>query len=311
LNPLSPLAFSVGDPDQEVLVRGGQGQGFISFGKPDLGKTQGVFSYLDGESPNRFTFGDAKFAGTAKLPITFSPEFGEPVTLTYIIKIKSTFSPQLIFILGREEVSVLATGGPMKGIITYGEPDLEQTGGEFRFQSPEDSPSTFVFGHPERVGTTVLPVTFTPEIGRPITLNYTIEVVPVTELQFFPAPPFIFTVGDPDIRIKIRGGPLQGTVSYGTVDLGGTQGAFRFESGLEGEEWMIFGGAGKTGEVHLPVTFTPIKGDPLTLVYRIQVIPETLLQFELLPPVTQENKENKENKGKEATGTTPDDEKKE
>lgn len=194
-------------------------------------------------------------------------------------KEEETDPPALIFVLGDAEVSIVATGEPLEGTITYGEPESGETGGIFTFNSPEKSPSTFTFKEPEKVGIAKIPVTFTPDLGYPVTSIYTIEVVPVSTLHFEPESTVLFTLGDPFLTVHVSGNEVSGELSYGEVDLGGTDAVVKYGKSKEHQGSFTFGNAKQPGIVTVSVTFTPKKGNPVTALYQIRVIPRATLNF--------------------------------
>jgi subtilisin-like proprotein convertase family protein len=295
-NPLSPATFTTGSPALTVTAIGSPVGGTYSSGSIILGGTGGSFSAVH-PSLGTFTFGSASSAGTASIGITYTPLSGAPVVATYVVTVVVTPPPASLSFnplspasvtAGDPDLNITALGSPSGGTFTSGASLGGSTGGSFTAVHP--SLGTFTYMGSTSAGTASIDITYTPLVGAPVVVTYSVDVsavTPPTSLSFNPLSPSAVVSGSPALNITASGSPAGGTYSTANALSGGTGGTFSSVHPSLGT--FTFSGSSSAGSASVDVTYTPLSGSPLTLSYVVNVSvvpPPTSLSFNPLSPAT-------------------------
>jgi subtilisin-like proprotein convertase family protein/replication initiation and membrane attachment protein DnaB len=295
-NPLSPATFTTGSPALTVTATGSPSGGTYSSGSIILGGTGGSFSAVH-PSLGTFTFGSASSAGTASIGITYTPLSGAPVVATYVVTVVVTPPPASLSFnplspasvtAGDPDLNITALGSPSGGTFSSGASLGGSTGGSFTAVHP--SLGTFTYMGSTSAGTASIDITYTPLVGSPVTLTYSVDVsavTPPTSLSFNPLSPSAVVSGSPALNITASGSPAGGSYTTSNALSGGTGGTFSSIHPSLGT--FTFSGSSSAGSASVDVTYTPLSGSPLTLSYVVNVSvvpPPTSLSFNPLSPAT-------------------------
>jgi subtilisin-like proprotein convertase family protein len=174
------------------------------------------------------------------------------------------------FVVGDPALSLRAIGSPSGGTYSTSSPTSGGTGGTF--SSISSTTGIFSFSGATSAGTARLNVTYTPTMGPPLTLPYSVLVFasdPPPSLTFAPANPSLLTVGTPLVSFNGIGSPSGGTYSTSNLSAGGTGGTF---SSIDPSTGVFsFSGTTSAGTARLDVTYTPV-GSASSVTVRFSVI---------------------------------------
>jgi subtilisin-like proprotein convertase family protein len=294
--PLSPALITAGASSLPITATGTPAGGSYSSANADGGGTGASFSAI-GSSSGAFTFSGSTSAGTASVEITYTPLSGTPLTLTYIVLVSATPPPASLtfvpaspasFTAGDPSLALIAVGSPAGG--TYSTSGASTGGTGASFSAIGTSSGAFSFSGATLAGTASISVTYTPLTGAPVSALYVVNVSlvpPPTQLIFIPTSPTSLVAGDPPISITAIGNPSGGSYSNGP-SMGGTTGGL-FSSVSSSLGTFTFSNSVAAGTASVDITYTPLSGSPITLLYTVEVLdipPPSSLSFTPASPST-------------------------
>jgi hypothetical protein len=126
---------------------------------------------------------------------------------------------------GDPDLNITALGSPSGGTFSSGASLGGSTGGTFTAVHP--SLGTFTYMGSTSAGTASIDITYTPLVGAPVVVTYSVDVsavTPPTSLSFNPLSPSAVVSGSPALNITASGSPAGGTYSTANALSGGTGG---------------------------------------------------------------------------------------
>jgi subtilisin-like proprotein convertase family protein/phosphoheptose isomerase len=283
--PASPLEVLVGGAPATVTVTGtaGPAGGFVTFAAPSVGGTGGIFitPVVPVVSPATFTFdpSGATAAGVETIEVTFTPSNAgwAPVTLVYTVNVRTIlflpatpltfpFASPIFPSTEIPDATITAIGLPGGGTFSFGT-ITTPTGGAFNLVSAGPGTGTFLFGDGDEggafpftpltsTGTSTVEIVYTPLVGSPVIVLYTVNVV--AAVTFNVPNPYEIVAGSPTFTAVALGQPPGGTYAFGTLtsSFPGTGGSFTAIDPVTGI--FFFGGSTSAGFETIEVLYTPV-----------------------------------------------------